>query len=73
MKNMLSLAFLAAAGGLVAWLWWPLALELLGTGIPADADDHRVSHHVWLTGFIVISVVFVFLGIRNIGGRDDRH
>ena len=73
MKNMLSIAFLAAAGGLLAWLWWPLALELLGTGIPADADDHRVAHHVWLTGFIVISVVFVFLGIRNIGGRDDRH
>ncbi len=73
MKNMLSLAFLAAAGGLVAWLWWPLALELLGTGIPADADDHRVSHHVWLTGFIAISVIFIFLGIRNIGGRDDRH
>ena len=72
MKHMLSLAFLAAARGLVAWLWWPLAVELLQTGIPADADDHRVSHHVWLTGFIFISVIFVFLGIRNIGRNGDR-
>jgi hypothetical protein len=72
MKNMLALVFLAATCGLVAWLWWPLASELLRTGIPADADDHRVSHHVWLTGFIVISAVFISLGIRNIGGNGDR-
>lgn len=72
MKNMLSVAILAAACGLVAWLWWPMASELLRTGIPADADDHRVSHHVWLPGFIFISVIFVFLGIRNIGRNVDR-
>ncbi|OPY12339.1 MAG: hypothetical protein A4E67_00100 [Syntrophaceae bacterium PtaB.Bin038] len=68
MKNLLALAFPAAACGLVAWLWWLLASELLRTGIPADADDHRVSHHVWLTGFIFIGALFVSLGIRNIGG-----
>lgn len=73
MKNMLSVAFLAAACGVVAWLWRPLASELLRTGIPADADDRRVSHHVWLTGFIFISVIFVFLGIRNIGRNGNRH
>lgn len=71
MKNMLALVFLAAACGLVAWLWWPLASELLRTGIPADADDHRVSHHVWLTGFIFISALFISLGIRNIGGKEE--
>jgi len=68
LKNLFALAFLAAACGLAVWLWWPLASERLRTGIPADADDHRVSHHVWLTGFIFIGALFVSLGIRNIGG-----
>jgi uncharacterized protein YegJ (DUF2314 family) len=44
---------------------------LLHTGIPADVDDHRVSHHVWLTGFIFISAVFISLGIKNIGVKND--
>jgi hypothetical protein len=69
MRKFLAVAFLVAACALVAWLWWPLATELLQTGIPADIDDHRVSHHVWLTGFIFISAVFISLGIRNIGDR----
>jgi len=72
MKNMLSIAFLAAVCGLVARLWWLLASELLRTGLPADADDHRVSHHIWLTGLISIGAVFVFPGIRNIGCDADR-
>jgi hypothetical protein len=70
MRRILAGASLVAACALVAWLWWPLATELLQTGIPADIDDHRVSHHVWLTGFIFISAVFISLGIRNIGDRD---
>jgi hypothetical protein len=69
MRRILAGAFLVAACALVAWLWWPLATELLQTGIPADIDDHRVSHHVWLTGFISICTVFISLGIRNIGDR----
>jgi hypothetical protein len=70
MRRILAGASLVAACALVAWLWWPLATELLQSGIPADIDDHRVSHHVWLTGFIFISAVFISLGIRNIGDRD---
>ena len=70
MRRILAGASLVAACALVAWLWWPLATELLQTGIPADIDDHRVSHHVWLTGFIFISAFFISLGIRNIGDRD---
>ena len=73
MRRILSVAFLVAACALVAWLWWPLATELLHTGIPADIDDHRVSHHVLLTGFIFISAVFISLGIKNIGDRDGKH
>ena len=70
MRRILAVASLVAACALVSWLWWPLATELLQTGIPADIDDHRVSHHVWLTGFIFLSAVFISLGIRNIGDRD---
>jgi hypothetical protein len=70
MRRILSVAFLVAACALVAWLWWPLATELLHAGVPADIDDHRVSHHIWLTGFISICTVFISLGIRNIGDRD---
>lgn len=66
-------AFLVATCALVAWLWWPLATELLQTGIPADIDDHRVSHHVWLTGFIFLSAVFISLGMKNIGKQDGQH
>ena len=71
-KRILPVAFLIAACALVAWLWWPLATELLHTGIPADIDDHRISHHVWLTGFIFLSAVFISLGVKNIGNQDDR-
>ncbi len=71
MRKILSVALLATACALVAWLWWPLATEILHTGIPADIDDHRVSHHVWLTGFIFISAVFICLGVKNIGNRND--
>ncbi len=70
MRRILAVASLVAACALVSWLWWPLATELLQTGIPTDIDDHRVSHHVWLTGFIFLSAVFISLGIRNIGDRD---
>jgi len=70
MRRILSVAFLVAACAVVAWLWWPLATELLHAGVPADIDDHRVSHHIWLTGFISICAVFISLGIRNIGDRD---
>jgi hypothetical protein len=70
-QEILLVAFLTAVYALVAWLWWPLAPELLHGGIPTDIDDHRVSHHVWLTGFIFISAVFISPGIRNIGDRDD--
>jgi hypothetical protein len=70
MRRILSVAFLVAACALVTWLWWPLATELLHAGVPADIDDHRVSHHIWLTGFISICTVFISLGIRNIGDRD---
>jgi len=69
MRRILAGASLVAACALIAWLWWPLATELLQAGIPADIDDHRVSHHVWLTGFIFINAVFISLGIRNIGDR----
>jgi len=71
-KKILPVATLIAACALVAWLWWPLATELLLTGIPVDIDDHRVSHHVWLTGFIFLSAVFISLGVKNIGNQDDR-
>lgn len=71
-KRILPVASLIAACALVVWLWWPLATELLLTGIPVDIDDHRVSHHVWLTGFISICTVFISLGIRNIGDRDGK-
>ncbi len=71
MRKILPVALLVAACALVAWLWWPLATEILYTGIPADVDDHRVSHHVWLTGFIFISAVFISLGVKNIGNRND--
>ena len=70
MRRILAVAFLVAACALIAWLWWPLATELLHTGIPADIDDHRVSHYVLLTGFIFISAVSISLGIKNIGDRD---
>jgi hypothetical protein len=72
MRKFLAVAFLVAACALVAWLWWPLATELLQTGIPSDIDDHRVSHHVWLTGFIIISAGFISVGIRNIGDRGGK-
>jgi hypothetical protein len=71
-KKILPAAFLIAACALVAWLWWPLATELLNTGIPVDVDDHRVSHHVWLTGFIFLSAFFISLGVKNIGNPNDR-
>ncbi len=71
MQRVFNVLFLSAVCALVAWLWWPLAVEIARTGIPADADDHRVSYHVWLTGFIFISAVFISLGIKNIGNRDD--
>jgi hypothetical protein len=71
MRRLFQFVFLSAVCALLAWLWWPLAVELAQAGIPADADDHRVSHHVWLTGFILISAVFISLGVKNIGNRDD--
>lgn len=71
MRRILNVSFLVAVCTLVAWLWWPLATELLQTGIPTDIDDHRVSHHVWLTGFIFISTVFISLGMKNIGSKED--
>jgi hypothetical protein len=49
----------------------PWATELLQAGIPADVNDRRVAHHVWLTGFIFISAVFVSLGIKNIGDKNE--
>ena len=70
MRRISFVAFLVAVCALVAWLWWPLATELLHSGIPTDIDDHRVSHYVLLTGFIFISAVFISLGIKNIGDRD---
>jgi hypothetical protein len=70
MRRIFFVAFLTSVCALMAWLWWPLATELLQTGIPADMDDHRVSHYVLLTGFIFISAVFISLGIKNIGDRD---
>lgn len=70
-RRNLSVAFVIAVCALVVWLWWPLASELARTGLPADAEDHRVSQHVWLTGFIVISAVFISLGIRSSGDRGD--
>jgi hypothetical protein len=71
-KRILPAAFLISACALVLWLWWPLATELLHTGIPVDADDHRVSHHVWLTGFIFLSAFFISVGVKNIGNPNDR-
>jgi hypothetical protein len=70
MRRIFFVAFLTAVCALVAGLWWPLATELLQTGIPADIDDHRVSQYVLLTGFIFISAVFISLGIKNIGDGD---
>lgn len=71
MRRILNVAFLVAVCTLVAWLWWPLATEIFQTGIPTDPEDHRVSHQVWLTGFIFISTVFISLGMKNIGKKDD--
>ena len=71
MRRILAVVFMVAACALVFWLWWPLATELIHSGIPADIDDHRVSHHVWLTGFIFLSAVFISLGVKNIGNKDD--
>jgi len=73
MRRVLPVVFLIATCTLVAWLWWPLAAELIQSGIPADIDDHRVSHHVWLTGFIFLSSVFISLGVKNIGKQDGKH
>ena len=70
MRRILAVAFWVTTCALVAWLWWPLATELLHAGIPADIDDHRVSHHIWLTGFIFIGAVFISLGIGRIGDKD---
>ncbi len=70
MRKWLPVLFVLFACALLAWLWWPLATELLETGIPTDVDDHRVSRHVWLTGFIVISAIFITLGVKKIGTRD---
>ena len=72
MRRWFSVVFALCACALLAWLWWPLAMELFHTGIPADLDDHRVSRHVWLTGFIAISAVFIILGVKNIGSRNDK-
>jgi hypothetical protein len=71
MRRVLPAAFFIAACALVAWLWWPLATEVLQAGIPADVDDHRVSLHVVLTGFIFISAVFISLGIKYMGVRNE--
>ncbi len=73
MRRIFLTAFLVATGALVAWLWWPLATELIQSGIPVDIDDHRVSHHIWLTGFIFLSAVFISLGMKNIGKQDGEH
>ncbi|HET6490918.1 MAG TPA: hypothetical protein VFG28_14285 [Syntrophales bacterium] len=73
MRRILPAAVLVATCALVAWIWWPLATELLQTGIPADMDDHRVSHHVLLTGFILLSAVFISVGMKNIGKQDGEH
>ncbi len=73
MRRILPIVVLVAACVLVAWLWWPLATELSQTGIPADVDDHRVSHHVWLTGFILLSAFFISVGMKNIGKQDSEH
>ena len=70
MRRIFFVAFLTAVCALVAGLWWPLATELLHTGIPADMDDQRVSHYVLLAELIFISAVFISLGIKNIGDRD---
>ena len=71
MRRILNVSFLVAVCTLVAWLWWPLATELLQAGVPTDPEDHRVSQQVWLTGFIFISTVFISLGMKNIGNKDD--
>ena len=73
MRRILLVAFMTAVCALIAGLWWPLATELLHSGIPADIDDNRVSHYVLLTGFIFISAVSISLGIKNIGDRDGNH
>ncbi len=73
MRRLFLVAFPTAFCALIAWLWWPLATELLHTGIPADIDDHRVSHYVLLTGFIFISAVSISLGVKNIGNRNGDH
>jgi hypothetical protein len=72
MRRSLPVLFAVAAVALVAWLWWPLATELLHAGIPTDPDDHRVSRQIWLTGFIVISAVFITLGVKNIGNLNGK-
>ena len=72
MRRWFPVVFAFSTCVLLVWLWCPLATELLHSGIPADIDDHRVSRHVWLTGFIVISAVFITLGVKNIGGRDSK-
>jgi hypothetical protein len=73
MRRILPVVVLIATCALVAWLWKPLATELLQTGIPADMDDHRVSHHVLLTGFILLSAVFISVGLKNIGKQGGKH
>jgi hypothetical protein len=73
MRRIFFVAFLASVCALIAGLWWPLATEMLHSGIPTELDDHRVSHYVYLTGFIFISAVFISLGIKNIGDRDGNH
>jgi hypothetical protein len=73
MRRILPVVFLVATCALVVWLWWPLATELIQSGIPADIDDHRVSHYVLLTGFVFISAVFISLGVKNIGKPNGEH
>ena len=70
MRRIILVTFMTAVCALTAGLWWPLATEMLHSGIPTEIDDHRVSHYVFLTGFIFISAVFISLGIKNIGDRD---
>ena len=71
MRRILLVAFMTAVCALIVGLWWPLATELLHTGIPADIDDNRVSHYVVLTVFIFISAGSISLSIKNIGDKND--
>ena len=73
MRRISFVAFLASVCALIAGLWWPLATELLHSGIPTEMDNHHVSQYVFLTGFIFISAVFISLGIKNIGDRVGNH